>query len=70
MNKEQIKGNWNTLVGRLKQKYGETFNDLETKNEGDLDEIKGRLQHHLGTTKEEAHKLLEEMLDGNDSVVR
>ena len=65
MNKEQAEGKWNTLKGRLKQTYGDAFNDLDKKNEGSFDEIKGRLQTEYGKTKEEAHKILEEMMDGD-----
>ena len=63
MNKEQAEGKWNTLKGRLKQAYGEAFDDIKVKNEGSFEEIKGRLQTEFGKSKEEAHKILEEMMD-------
>jgi uncharacterized protein YjbJ (UPF0337 family) len=53
MNKLQIKGNWNELKGKLKQKYGELAeNDLEYV-EGKEDELLGRLQKVTGKAKEE-----------------
>lgn len=63
MNKERLQGKWKTLVGRLKQAYGNAFDDLETKNEGNFDEIKGRLQTEFGKSKEEAHEILEKMME-------
>ena len=48
-----LKGNINTLKGKLKQKYGDlTDNDLAYV-EGKDDEFIGNLQKKLGKTKEE-----------------
>ena len=59
---DKIKGNWNVLKGRLKQRYGTlTDNDLAYV-EGREDELLGRLQHALGKTKDEVNGLLAELL--------
>ena len=48
-----MKGNWNELKGKLKQKFAElTDNDLLLV-EGKNDELYGRLQVKLGKTREE-----------------
>jgi uncharacterized protein YjbJ (UPF0337 family) len=61
MEKLKIKGTWNELKGKLKQKYGElTDNDLVFA-EGKEDELYGRLQQRLGKTKEEIRKEIEEL---------
>ena len=53
MNKLEIKGNWNVIKGKLKQKYGQlTDDDLAFVN-GKEDELLGRVQTRLGKTKEE-----------------
>lgn len=53
MDKLEIKGNWNVLKGKLKQKYGDlTDNDL-TYSEGKEDELVGRIQKVTGKTREE-----------------
>ena len=53
MNKLEIKGSWNEVKGRLKQKYAHlTDNDLLFV-EGKEDELLGRLQQAIGRTKEE-----------------
>ena len=49
---DQLKGNWNQIKGKLKQKYGQlTDNDL-TYREGKEDEMLGRIQEKTGETKE------------------
>lgn len=59
MNKLQIKGTWNEVKGKLKQKYGELTDDDLLLTEGKEDELYGRLQTKLGKTKDEIRKVLE-----------
>lgn len=56
MNKLQIKGNWNELKGKLKQKYADLTDDDLTFAEGKEDELTGRLQKKLGKTQEEIQR--------------
>jgi uncharacterized protein YjbJ (UPF0337 family) len=52
MNSLHIKGDWNIVKGKLKQKYAKlTDNDL-TYVEGKEDELVGRIQKRTGDTKE------------------
>jgi uncharacterized protein YjbJ (UPF0337 family) len=53
MEKQQIKGSWNEMKGKLKQKYAQLTDDDLTYSEGKDDEFYGRLQQRLGKTKEE-----------------
>jgi uncharacterized protein YjbJ (UPF0337 family) len=58
MDSSEIKGNWNTSKGRLKQKFAIlTDNDLLFA-EGKKDEMIGRLQIKLGKSKEELLKII------------
>lgn len=53
MNGLYLKGNWNVIKGKLKQKYSQlTDNDLAYA-EGKEDELIGKLQQKLGKTKAE-----------------
>ena len=54
-----IKGNWNEIKGKLKQKYGELTDDDLTFAEGKDDELLGRIQKRLGKAKEEIRKEIE-----------
>ena len=56
MDKQQVKGTWNEMKGRLKQKYGQLTDDDLAYEEGREDEMYGRLQQKLGKTKDEIRK--------------
>ena len=61
MNTTVIKGNWDEQKGKLKQKFAKlTDNDLMFV-EGKKDEMLGKLQIKLGKTKEELHKIIQEL---------
>lgn len=53
MNDLELKGNWNEVKGKLKQKYGELTDDDLTYVEGKEDELFGKLQKKLGKSKDE-----------------
>lgn len=53
MTKLEIKGSWNEMKGKLKQKYGQLTDDDLAFADGKDDELLGRLQKKLGRTKEE-----------------
>lgn len=58
MDKLNIKGNWNLIKGKLKQKYGELTDEDLTYVEGKEEELLGRLQKATGKAREE---LIEEI---------
>jgi uncharacterized protein YjbJ (UPF0337 family) len=60
MNKLQIKGNWNEIKGKLKQKYAQLTDDDLTFAEGKEEELLGRLQQRLGKSKDEVRREIEE----------
>ena len=53
MTKLEIKGSWNEVKGKLKQKYAHLTDDDLLFVEGKDDEMLGRLQKALRRTKEE-----------------
>ena len=57
----QLKGNWNEIKGKLKQKYGQLTDQDLMFAEGKEDELLGRLQKRLGKTKDELRAEIEEM---------
>jgi uncharacterized protein YjbJ (UPF0337 family) len=58
-NSEQIKGNWNELKGKLKQKFAELTEDDLLCDEGKEDEMWGKLQQKLGKTEKEIKSLFD-----------
>ncbi len=61
MNELQIKGNWNEVKGKLKQKYGDLTDSDLTYAEGKSDELLGRLQQKTGKSKEELKSEIESL---------
>jgi uncharacterized protein YjbJ (UPF0337 family) len=57
-NLTELKGNWNEMKGKLKQKYAQLTDDDLLLIEGKEDELVGRMQTRLGKTKEEIHKMI------------
>lgn len=63
MDNLNVKGNWNVLKGKLKQKYGDLTDDDLSYVEGKEDELVGRLQKKLGKTKDEVAGELKELMN-------
>ena len=57
----QLKGSWNEVKGKLKQKYGQLTDDDLMFADGKEDELLGRLQKRLGRTKDEIRAEIEDM---------
>ena len=60
-NSTELKGNWNEVKGKLKQKFALLTDDDLLLIEGKQDELLGRLQVKLGKTKEEVQKIISEL---------
>jgi uncharacterized protein YjbJ (UPF0337 family) len=52
MNKEQVKGEWDQLVGKAKRAWGELTDDDVLKAEGSADKLFGVIEKRFGDTKE------------------
>jgi len=59
--KLQMKGTWNEVKGKLKQKYGQLTDDDLAFAEGKEDELLWRLQKRLGRTHDEIRSEIEQM---------
>ena len=58
-NSNEIKGKWDELKGKLKQKYAELTDDDLLFEEGKEDETWGKLQQKLGKTEKEIKSLFD-----------
>lgn len=58
MNTLQVKGDWNIVKGKLKQKYAQLTDDDLRYVEGKEDELVGRIQKRTGKTKEDVEKAI------------
>jgi uncharacterized protein YjbJ (UPF0337 family) len=61
MNTLIIKGNWHEIAGKLKQQYANLTDDDLLFKEGKQEEMMGRLQQKLGTTKEGLRDLIKKL---------
>ncbi|MGX1641046.1 MULTISPECIES: CsbD family protein [Sphingobacterium] len=61
MNSLDLKGKWNILKGKVKQKYADLTDDDLLYVEGKEDELYGRLQEKTGKTREEVRSWLNDL---------
>lgn len=53
-----LKGKWNQVKGKFKEKYGELTDDDLTYAEGKEEQLLGRLQERTGETKADLIKMI------------
>ena len=58
---DKIKGNWNIIKGSLKQKYADLTDDDLEYQEGQEDELIGRIQKKIGNTKEDVKAFIDSL---------
>lgn len=58
---DKIKGNWNTIKGKLKQQYGDLTDDDLTYAEGKEDEMLGKIQKKTGESKENIKNFIDKI---------
>jgi uncharacterized protein YjbJ (UPF0337 family) len=61
MPNQEIKGNWNELKGKLKQSFAELTDDDLLYEEGQQDEMWGKIQKKIGKTKEQIKDLIDKV---------
>ncbi len=54
MNAYRIKGNWNDLKERAKEKWGELTDDELDRIDGSTDQLVGAVQKHYGRSRDQA----------------
>ena len=64
MTKLEIKGDWNLIKGKLKQKWARLTEDDLQYAEGTHDLLLGRIQKRTGETREAVEKAIEEAIAG------
>jgi len=58
-NKTSLKGNWNVVKGKLKEAYGNLTDDDLMYQEGQEDELYGRIQNRIGKGKDEVKRMID-----------
>ena len=58
---DKISGNWNLIKGKLKQEYAELTDDDLTYQEGQEEELLGRIQQKIGKSKAEIKAFIDKL---------
>jgi uncharacterized protein YjbJ (UPF0337 family) len=71
INAQELQGQWNTLRGQVKQKWGQlTDDDLQIQG-GNVDQLVGRIQQKTGEGRESIERFLDELTaTGSSSVAQ
>jgi uncharacterized protein YjbJ (UPF0337 family) len=59
MNWDQIKGNWTSLKGKVKEQWGDLTDDDIDRLAGQKDQLVGEIQRRYGCSREEAETQVE-----------
>lgn len=63
---DRLKGNWNVIKGKFKQKYADLTDDDLNYVEGSEDELLDRIQKRTGEAKEKLKKFIDNALVAHD----
>lgn len=60
MNKDTLRGEWNLIKGKIKEKWGKLTDDDLTEINGKREQLLGKIQKKYGVVKEKAEQELTE----------
>ena len=66
MNQDTLKGNWNQLKGKVREKWGRITDDDVDVIEGRRDQLVGVIQERYGRAREEVEREVDEFLSAPD----
>lgn len=69
INSQELQGQWNSLRGRVKEKWGQLTDDDLTIHGGNIDQLVGRIQSRTGEGRESIEKFLTELTASGSSAV-
>lgn len=58
---DKIKGNWNVIKGKLKEEFAELTDDDLTFQEGQEDQLLGKIQKKTGQTKDQIKEWIDNL---------
>lgn len=62
---QELQGKWNTIRGKVKEKWGQlTDDDLQIAS-GNVDQLVGRIQQKTGQTKRQIEDFFDGLMNGN-----
>jgi uncharacterized protein YjbJ (UPF0337 family) len=67
VNEQTLQGNWNEIVGKLRNKWGQLTNDDLQQAHGNVDQLIGLIQRKTGEARTSVEKFLEELTANGSS---
>lgn len=68
MNTMELRGQWDTLKGRVKQHWGQLTDDDLQWASGGIDQVLGKIERRTGETRANVESFLRELMDGGETV--
>ncbi len=65
---QQMRGKWNEIAGRLKEKWGVLTEDDLSRFEGNLEQLVGFVQQKTGRAREEVEKFIDSVVSNSSQV--
>jgi len=69
INAQELQGQWNTLRGQVKQRWGQLTDDDLQMQGGNVDQLVGRIQQRTGEGREAIEKYLTDLTSRGSSAV-
>jgi uncharacterized protein YjbJ (UPF0337 family) len=69
INAQELQGQWNTIRGRVKEKWGQLTDDDLTIHGGNVDQLVGRIQQKTGEGREAVERFLGDLTSRGGSAV-
>ncbi|ODT96714.1 MAG: hypothetical protein ABS79_07855 [Planctomycetes bacterium SCN 63-9] len=67
VNTQKLQGSWNTLRGKIKEKWSTLSDDDLQFTSGNIDQLVGKIQHKTGEAREAIERFLNELTDSGQS---
>jgi len=65
VNQQTLEGNWKTIKGKLREKWGRLSGDDLDSIHGNVEQLVGTIQQKTGEARDTVEKYLEELTNGN-----
>jgi len=69
VNTQKLQGSWNSLRGKVKEKWGNLTDDDLQFSSGNIDQLVGKIQHKTGEARDVIEKYLNELTESGHSAV-
>lgn len=64
---EELQGSWNSIRGKVKEKWGQLTDDDLLIASGNVEQLYGRIQQKTGQTKQQLQEFFSDLLQGSRS---